>query len=169
MTPEQDKPHFAQAAETLTAIKEKAGVYAYLFETQAQLNAILSSKVDVGRRIREAYHAGDKESLRQIAREELPKLRSEIEAFHSLFSHQWLKENKVFGLDTVDIRMGGLLQRIKRAESRIEDYLAGSITRIDELEVEILPFNDFYRDQDFAATTANQWHTIATASTIYTT
>ena len=46
----------------------------------------------------------------------------------TLFSHQWLKENKVFGLDTVDIRMGGLLQRIKRAESRIEDYLAGSIT-----------------------------------------
>ena len=48
MTPEQDKPHFAQAAETLADIKEKAGIYAYLFETQAQLNAILSSKVDVG-------------------------------------------------------------------------------------------------------------------------
>ena len=169
MTPGQDKPHFAKAAETLSDIKEKAGVYAYLFETQAQLNAILSSKVDVGRRIREAYQAGDKESLQQIAQEELPKLRSEIETFHALFSHQWLKENKVFGLDTVDIRMGGLLQRIKRAESRMEDYLSGSITRIDELEVEILPFNDFYGDQDFAATTANQWHTIATASTIYTT
>ena len=169
MTPEQDQPHFAQAAETLAAIKERAGIYAYLFETQAQLNAILSSKVDVGRRIREAYHADDKESLQQIAREELPKLRSQIEHFHNLFSHQWLKENKVFGLDTVDIRMGGLLQRIKRAESRIENYLAGEISRIDELEVDILPFNDFYGDKDFAATTANQWHTIATASTIYTT
>ena len=70
---------------------------------------------------------GDKESLQQIAREELPKLRSQIETFHKLFSQQWLKENKVFGLDTVDIRMGGLLQRIKRAESRIEAYLAGQI------------------------------------------
>lgn len=80
-----------------------------------------------------------------------------------------MKENKVFGLDTVDIRMGGLLQRIKRAESRIEAYLVGQLDRIDELEVEILPFNDFYVDKDFAATTANQWHTIATASTIYTT
>ena len=169
MTPEHDKPHFAQAAEILSDIKEKAGNYAYLFETQAQLNQILSSKVDVGRRIREAYKAGDKVRLQQIAREELPKLRSEIETFHKLFSHQWLKENRVFGLDTVDIRMGGLLQRIKRAESRIEAYLAGQIDRIDELEVEILPFNDFYGDKDFAATTANQWHTIATASTIYTT
>ena len=95
------------------------------------MNAILSSKVDVGRRIRETYKVGDKVSLQQIARQELPKLRSEIENFHALFSQQWLKENKVFGLDTVDIRMGGLLQRIQRAESRIEDYLVGSISRIE--------------------------------------
>ena len=118
------------------------------------MNAILSGKVDVGRRIRQAYQTGDKENLQQIAREELPKLRSQIETFHKFFSHQWLKENKVFGLDTVDIRMGGLLQRIKRAESRIEAYLAGQIDRIEELEVEILPFTDFYADKDFAATTA---------------
>ena len=78
MTPEQDKPHFAQAAETLSDIKEKAGVYAYLFETQAQLNAILSGKVDVGRRIRQAYQTGDKESLQQIAREELPNSEARL-------------------------------------------------------------------------------------------
>ena len=113
------------------------------------MNQILSSKVDVGRRIRQAYQADDKESLQEIARQELPELRSRIEDFHALFSHQWLKENKVFGLDTVDIRMGGLLQRIKRAESRIEAYLSGQLDRIDELEVEILPFNDFYADKDF--------------------
>ncbi|WP_410134345.1 hypothetical protein, partial [Pseudomonas aeruginosa] len=78
MTPEQDKPHFAQAAATLAEIREKAGNYAYLFETQAQLNQILSSKVDVGRRLRQAYQVNNKESLREIARQELPKLRSEI-------------------------------------------------------------------------------------------
>ena len=46
----------------------------------------------LGRRIRQAYQEGDKESLQEIARQELPKLRSEIEDFHALFSHQWLKE-----------------------------------------------------------------------------
>ncbi len=54
----------------------------------------------------------------------------------SLATNGW-KRNKVFGLDTVElIRMGGLLQQIKQAESRIENYLAGEISRIDELEVE---------------------------------
>ena len=42
------------------------------------------------------------------------------------------------------------------------------IERVEELEQEILPFNDFYRDQGLTATTANQWHLIATASTICT-
>ena len=87
MTPEQDKPHFSQASETLADIKEKAGNYAYLFETQAQLNHILSSKVDVGRRIRQAYQTDDKDNLQEIARQELPELRSQIEHFHALFSH----------------------------------------------------------------------------------
>ena len=63
-----------------------------------------------------AYQTNDKESLQGIAREELPK-RSQIEHFHALFSHQWLKENKVLGLDTVDIRMGGLLQRINEQKA----------------------------------------------------
>ncbi len=30
--------------------------------------------------------------------------------------------------------------------------------RVEELEQEILPFNDFYKDQGLTATTANQWH-----------
>ena len=127
--------------------------------------------MDVGRRIRQAYQTQViKRACNKLLGKNYQNSEARLKPSTSLFSHQWLKENKVFGLDTVDIRMGGLLQRIKRAESRIEAYLSrAEIDRIDELEVEILPFNDFYGDQDFAATTANQWHTIATASTIYTT
>ena len=73
------------------------------------MNAILSSKVDVGRRIRQAYQTDDKDNLQEIARQELPELRSQIEHFHALFSHQWLKENKVFGLDTVEHSYGWTL------------------------------------------------------------
>ncbi len=53
----------------------------------------LSSKVDVGRRIREAYHADDKESLQQIAREELLQTQR-LKPSIAFFSHQWLKETR---------------------------------------------------------------------------
>ena len=92
-----------------------------------------------------------------------------VEDFSDQFSRQWQQENKIFGLDTIDIRFGGLLKRIKRAQERLQQYTCGNIEKVEELEQEILPFNDFYKDHGLTATTANQWHLIATASTIYTT
>ncbi|KXT83421.1 Glycosyl hydrolase-related protein [Streptococcus sp. DD11] len=167
--PEQDRLHFAASAQHLAQIAPKTGAYRYLFETQAQLNRVLALKAGIGRMIRSAYQEDRRADLEKIAREDLEEIYQEVERFADLFSQQWLKENKVFGLDTVDIRLGGLLQRIRRAQERLLQYAAGQVQQLEELEVELLPFTDFYKDREFTATTANQWHTIATASTIYTT
>ena len=167
--PEEDKQHFEAAAQSLQEVSRKAGEYSYLFETQAQLNALLALKIAVTSGIQEAYRAGDKDRLAELAEKDLPLLYQKVEDFAEQFSRQWQLENKIFGLDTIDIRFGGLLKRIKRAQERLQQYTTGQLDSVEELEQEILPFNDFYGDKNFAATTANQWHTIATASTIYTT
>ena len=167
--PEEDKQHFGAAAQSLQEVSYKAGEYSYLFETQAQLNALLALKIAVTSGIQEAYRVGDKDRLAELAEKDLPLLYQKVEDFAEQFSRQWQLENKIFGLDTIDIRFGGLLKRIKRAQERLQQYTTGQLDSVEELEQEILPFNDFYGDKDFAATTANQWHTIATASTIYTT
>ena len=167
--PEEDKRHFEAAAQSLQEVSRKAGEYSYLFETQAQLNALLALKIAVTSGIQEAYRADDKPRLAELAEKDLPLLYQKVEDFAEQFSRQWQLENKIFGLDTIDIRFGGLLKRIKRAQERLQQYTTGQLDSVEELEQEILPFNDFYGDKDFAATTANQWHTIATASTIYTT
>ena len=167
--PEEDGQHFEAAAQSLKEVSHKAGEYSYLFETQAQLNALLALKIAVTSGIQEAYRAGDKDRLAELAEKDLPLLYQKVEDFAEQFSRQWQLENKIFGLDTIDIRFGGLLKRIKRAQERLQQYTTGQLDSVEELEQEILPFNDFYGDKNFAATTANQWHTIATASTIYTT
>ena len=167
--PEEDKQHFEAAAQSLQEVSLKAGEYSYLFETQAQLNALLALKIAVTSGIQKAYGAGDKPRLAELAEKELPLLYQKVEDFAEQFSHQWQQENKIFGLDTIDIRFGGLLKRIKRAQERLQQYTTGQLDSVEELEQEILPFNDFYKEQGLIATTANQWHTIATASTIYTT
>ena len=167
--PEEDKQHFASSAQQLGEISKRAGDYSYIFETQAQLNALLALKIEATSGIQRAYREGDKEGLADFAEKDLPQLYQMVEDFSDQFSRQWQQENKIFGLDTIDIRFGGLLKRIKRAQERLEQYISGQIERVEELEQEILPFNDFYKDQGLTATTANQWHLIATASTIYTT
>lgn len=166
---EKDKQHFASSAQQLGEISKRAGDYSYIFETQAQLNALLALKIEATSGIQRAYREGDKEGLADLAEKDLPQLYQMVEDFSDQYSRQWQQENKIFGLDTIDIRFGGLLKRIKRAQERLEQYISGKIERVEELEQEILPFNDFYKDQGLTATTANQWHLIATASTIYTT
>ena len=46
----------------------------------------------------------------------------------------WLTENKAFGLEVQENRFGGLLLRLRSCRDRLEDYLAGRISQIDELE-----------------------------------
>ncbi|MGT2950944.1 beta-N-acetylhexosaminidase [Streptococcus cuniculi] len=165
----EDAEHFLQSASQLATIAQTAGNFAYLFETQALLNRILAVKTCLPKDIRKAYEKGDTASLLAYAEKDLVQLEAALVEFIDCFSRQWLRENKVFGLDTVDIRMGGLLQRVRRAKERLTLYAKGELASLPELEEALLPFTDFYAGKSPTATTANQWHLIATASTIYTT
>ncbi|MBF0787201.1 MULTISPECIES: beta-N-acetylhexosaminidase [unclassified Streptococcus] len=164
----EDAKHFLQSATKLATIAQTAGEFAYLFETQAQLNRILAVKARLPKDIRKAYDQGDKASLLAYAETDLAQLEVALVQFIDCFSRQWLRENKVFGLDTVDIRMGGLLQRVRRAKERLTRYAKGELESLAELEEVLLPFTDVYAGESPTATAANQWQFIATASTIYT-
>lgn len=49
-----------------------------------------------------------------------------------------MRDNKPFGFDVQDVRFGGLIQRIKSCEARLDKYLAGETESIPELEEKIL-------------------------------
>ena len=53
----------------------------------------------------------------------------------------WLAYNKPFGWEVLDIRYGGVLSRLDTAIDRINNYLDGKISVIEELEQERLYFN----------------------------
>ncbi len=110
-----------------------------LFEYYAQLAKVLSLKSDLGLRITVSYKNNDKSALKNCV-EELGNLYSEICVLHDKLSVLWLKNNKAFGLDRLDLRFGGLKERILRAESRLQMYLAKKTDCIEELEEEKLPF-----------------------------
>ena len=46
----------------------------------------------------------------------------------------------MFGYEVIDMRFGALLQRIETAELRINQYLNGEITEIEELVPKRLPY-----------------------------
>jgi len=99
-----------------------------MFTVQQELSRVLEMKSEAGLAIRGAYSAGDRKTLSRYAHESLPELKKRTEQFADAYREQWCRENKIFGLDVFDLRIGGLLQRLDSAVRRLEQYLSGRIT-----------------------------------------
>ena len=50
----------------------------------------------------------------------------------------WHRENKSFGWEVFDVRLGGLKQRLKTCRATLESYANGEQETIEELEEEVL-------------------------------
>ena len=128
--------------------------YGHIFRAQKELAEVLQLKCDFGVRAREAYRAGNREecaALAQLAK----KILVRLDRFYEAFRTQWMLENKPHGFDVQDIRLGGLMQRMKTACRVLADYGAGCIDVIPELDEELLTYNGF---------NTNVWRCNATAN-----
>ena len=72
--------------------------------------------------------------IRQANAKDLPALAEYFSEVMSEFRKQWLAVGKVFGLETMQHRMGGQKERIIEASVRINEYLAGVYDKLEELE-----------------------------------
>lgn len=113
-----------------------------LFKSHALLCNILYLKSDLGLDIRKLYNEGNKEALLDIANNRIAKLIETIEEFYTYFKEKWLQIFKPFGLEVQDIRYGGLIMRLKTVKNILIDYCNGKISKIEELEQEILPYGN---------------------------
>ena len=137
--PEAGKKFFGYA-ETLHATAKKSRRYGYVFESAARLCDVMAIKYDLGYRTRQIYQTGDKEALKRLAQNEYMQVERLIERFAEAFEKQWMKDNKPYGFDVQDLRIGGLLRRIRSCRLRLLDFANGKAERIDELEEKLLPY-----------------------------
>ena len=130
---------FCEKEALLAAASKKSRKYGYLFDNAAKLCGVLKYKYDLGFKTRAAYKAGNKEELSRLAKDEYVKCEKAITVFYNSFKKQWMTDNKPFGFEVHDIRLGGLIKRTESCRLRLLDYVGGKIESIPELEVEILP------------------------------
>lgn len=127
-------------AEKLYAVAKKTRKFGYLFNTAAKLCDALSVKFELGMKTRNAYKAGDKETLRALAENEYVEAEKLIKAYALAFEKQWYYENDPCGFDVQDIRLGAIIRRTSSCRRRLIDYVNGKLDSIPELEEELLPF-----------------------------
>lgn len=132
--------YFAECAEKLAEQAKKSG-YGYLFRTLSAVCSVMEYKYDLGIRTRRAYRNGDKKELLRLAKEEYPETARRTEVLYDAFRAQWEKECKHNGFEVHDIRLGGLIRRLRHCGDLLRAYATGEISRIDPLEEDVLPFD----------------------------
>ncbi len=134
---EADGHFYAALADKYAAITVSE-TFRDVFAMAEALARALAVKAPLGIRTRAAYRAGDKAALQKLAEEDYPEAIRLVERFLTALKKQWFAENKPFGFEVQDIRLGGLIQRLKSCQARLLDYASGEGENIPELEEALL-------------------------------
>lgn len=135
-----DGEQFKSNALKLKRAAKSAGEFAYLFDCLSDLCKVLELKYDLGVKTRAAYLAKNKKKLNEIANVVYPETIKRLKKFIVSFKALWNKENKPFGLELHEMRLGGLLLRLESCRETLVSYLGGQIGNVEELEAPVLKF-----------------------------
>ena len=137
---------YAKYSIELKEEANKSHRFNYVFNVAASLCECLSHKVVLGKNIRKAYQNKDKNELQKCLKE-LEITKELVKKFLQAYQTQWDIENKPFGFEITDGRIGFLLQRIDTASMKIRRFLNNEVESIPELEEDVLSYNDFPDDE----------------------
>lgn len=125
------------AQYAVCAVRLSSGIHnqtwGYLFATQKALCEALSLKAELGIRTHQVYVSRDQQALAALLTD-YQEVEKRIQDFYKALKRQWFLENKPHGFDVQDIRLGGLLQRVRSCRERLQELYEGRIDRIEELE-----------------------------------
>lgn len=159
-----ENEQYATCARRLSLMKNHEE-WGYLFATEQALCEVLSMKAELGIKTRKVYAEGDKEELLALIND-YKKLQKKLELFYRAYKKQWHIENKPQGFEVQDVRIGGLMIRIKSCIERLQDFMDGKIQLIEELEEKQLPIN--FKGEEFGGNHRifNSWGKTITANVL---
>ena len=140
MDREQVSEDFMKSAQRLLLLGDDEN-FGYAFTTLGELCLLLSYKATLSLDLRDAYRSGDRVELAYIAQSRIPDIVEQLDIFIEAFRKQWYHENRTFGFSVEELRLGGLRERLISTASRVQGYLDGEYSKIEELEQPLLSFD----------------------------
>lgn len=116
--------------------------FSYIFEPLSLLCKVNAYKCNLGKRLYESYKSNDNSSLVEC-KKDIKLVMNYLKKFMASYENQWHIDNKSFGYEKQSIRLGGLLERLSYVLRRIDLYVNGDISQIEELEEEHI-VSDFF-------------------------
>ena len=134
------KSYYQNIQKCMKECAKKAGKYQLLFSFYEKLAAVLADKADLGMCIKSAYDRSDRAALKDISQNVIPEIICNLTDMKSSREKIWMNDAKPFGYEILDIKIGGVITRLKSTGYRIDNYLNGNVLRLEELEEERLPY-----------------------------
>ena len=126
--------HFGKVAAALETAKKRNGKYGKYLGVRALCARVLEIKATLGVRITNAYKSGNRKVLKDISENILSELKRRVCALQSRHRELWYAIYKPLGWEAEELRYGTLLARIDSVSYRLNQYLNGEISNLDELE-----------------------------------
>lgn len=146
MDREKVSEDFMKSAQRLLLLGDDEN-FGYAFTTLGELCLLLSYKATLSLDLRDAYRSGDRVELAYIAQSRIPDIVEQLDIFIEAFRNQWYRENRTFGFSVEELRLGGLRERLISTASRVQGYLDGEYSKIEELEQPLLSFDGKSEEQ----------------------
>ncbi len=127
---------FAVMADQLSHVPKNP--YSYIFTSAEALCRVLALKATLSCDIRTAYLGKKNDVLKSIAEERIPAAIEALNDYIAAARDEWYIDNKTFGFDVIELRLGGLKERLNTTKLTIERYLDGTIDKIEQMEETIL-------------------------------
>ena len=125
--------HYQRVWEMLNKGKQKNPNWEALFNFYEQLAAVLADKAEIGIQVKAAYEQKDYEEMKALLLI-LDKISANVDLLRQKHRSLWFQANKPFGWEVMDVRYGGVLARIASAKFRLQEWINGRISFIEELE-----------------------------------
>ena len=141
--------HYKNCVKIFKNAERKNPCYKDIFALERTLCDYLGIKANFGNTLKALYEKNDKEGLEYFAKKTVPVAIKKLDAFIKAVRKIWINENKIFGLDVLELRLGGQRQRLKEITIRIGEYLKGKVDTLPELMQPTLSFAyEDYEDKD---------------------
>ncbi|MBR2969378.1 MAG: family 20 glycosylhydrolase [Clostridia bacterium] len=109
----------------------------YFFATYKAFADFVAEKSTLGKKLYEAYISKEADSMKAVIKR-LDSAIKLLDEFIEVYTEMWHTENKPFGFEKQQLRLGGLKLRLEYTRDKVKKFCQGKINRIEELETEHL-------------------------------
>lgn len=116
--------------------------WGYLFRHLKKLCDTLSYKYELGVKTRALYEQSDREGIKKLIETDYKPFLKSFNAFYNEFLAYWNTDNKPHGFDIQDLRLGGVMLRVRHCMDVLSSYASGKLENIAELDEKLINFQD---------------------------